>query len=528
MTFRNSISPLAAVAAVALSFAGRAEAQTLQSTLVANGFTEPLYVCSPPGDTHRLFVVEHRGTIKIIKDGALLATPFLDLDPIVAGGTGSDERGLLGLVFDPNYATNGFFYVDYTALDGSTVLRQYSVSANPDVGDPSTFTTIFGPYADPQTNHNGGCLHFGQDGMLYVGYGDGGNADDMGTGHDPLVGNAQSMGTYWGKMLRIDVNNPPTYVPAGNPFPSSAIPLTWALGLRNPWRWSFDRQTGDMYIADVGQGAVEEIDFQPAASTGGENYGWRCMEGNTCTGFTGCTCNSPALTMPIQTYTHAVGCAIIGGFMYRGSAIIGFQGNYMYADYCSAKIWSFAYDGTTVSNFVDRTAQLHPTGGLTIGAPTSFGEDANGEMYITDFSGGEVFRIDGTCPPPTNYCTSTTNSSGVPSVMGFAGNGSISNNDLLLQSFGNPPHVFGLFYYGQGMVQVPAFNGFRCIQNNIHRLPTVQTSDFGDASYQFDINAPPNVITAGTTWNFQFFYRDPTIGTRANYSDALSVIFCVH
>lgn len=526
---RPPISSLTLAAAAALSFtASRAEAQTLQSTLVQSGLTEPLYVCSPPGDTHRLFVVEHAGKIKIIKDGVLLGTNFIDLDPIVAGGTGSDERGLLGLAFHPDFANNGKFYVDYSDLNSATVIRQYTVSANPDVADTASFVTIFGPYADPQSNHNGGCLQFGPDGKLYVGLGDGGNANDTGTGHDPTTGNAQSMSTYWGKMLRFDVDNPPTYVPAGNPYPSSAIPLAWAIGLRNPWRWSFDRLTGDKYIADVGQGAVEEIDFAPASSTGGENYGWRCMEGTSCTGFTGCTCNSPSLTMPIRTYTHAVGCSITGGYMYRGTGIVGFQGNYIFADYCSAKIWSFAFDGTTVTNFVDRTAQLDPSGSLAINAPTSFGEDASGEIYICDFGGGEIYRIDGECPPPTNYCTSTANSSGVPSVMGFAGNGSMTNNNLTLTSFGNPSTVFGLFYYGQGSVQVPAFNGFRCIQNNIHRLSTIQTNDFGDAEFPFDVHAPPAVITAGSTWNFQFFYRDPGVGAHANYSDGLSVIFCAH
>jgi glucose/arabinose dehydrogenase len=501
---------------------------TLQSTLIHAGFTEPLFVGSPPGDTHRLFVVEHRGTIQIIKDGAVLPVPFINLDPIVSGGSGSDERGLLGLAFHPNYATNGKFYVDYTDLNSNEVLREYIVSSNPDVADPSSFTTLFGPYVDPQSNHNGGCLQFGPDGKLYYGLGDGGNANDMGAGHDPAVGNAQSMNTYFGKMLRIDVDNPPTYVPAGNPFPSSAIPLCWAIGLRNPWRWSFDSLTGDMYIGDVGQGAVEEIDFQPASSTGGENYGWRCMEGNVCTGFTGCTCNAANLKMPIQTYTHGQGCSITGGYMYRGAAIPLFQGNYIYADYCNATIWSFAYNGTTVSNFVNRTAELHPGGGHAINSVTSFGQDANGELYICDFGGGEVYRIDALCPTPTNYCVGAMNSTGGSSSMGFTGSGSMSNNNLQLFAFGNPPNVNGQFLYGQGQAQVPVYNGFRCYASNLHRLPIVQTNQFGDAAYAFDVNAPPAVITAGSTWNFQFVYRDPGVGTGANTSDALSVPFCAH
>jgi hypothetical protein len=401
------------------------------------------------------------------------------------------------------------------------------VTSNPDVADPASFTTLFGPYVDPQSNHNGGCLQFGPDGMLYYSLGDGGNANDMGPGHDPTMGNAQSMNTYFGKMLRFDVNNPPTYVPANNPFTSSAVPLVWHLGLRNPWRFSFDRQTGDIYIGDVGQGAQEEIDFQPAGA-GGLNYGWRCMEGTGCTGFTGCTCSAPSLTMPIQTYTHALGCAVMGGYMYRGTAIPGFQGNYIYADYCSGKIWSFAYNGTTVSNFTDRTAQLAPGGGHSINSPTSFGEDANGEVYICDFAGGEIYRIDPVCPTPTTYCIGAVNSTGGNTNMGFTGGGSMSANNLQLLAFGSPPNVNGQFVYGQGTALVPVYNGFRCFASNLHRLPIVQTNQFGDSQWNFDVNAPPAVITPGSTWNFQFFYRDPGNGTGANTSNALSVTFCAH
>ena len=212
--------------------------------------------------------------------------------------------------------------------------------------------------------------------------------------------------------------------------------------------------------------------------------------------------------------------------MYRGLAIPQFHGNYIYADYCNGKIWSFAFDGTTVSNFVDRTAQLHPTGGLSINNPTSFGQDANGELYICDFGGGEVYRIDQVCPTPTNYCVTSPNSVGPGTIMGFSGGGSIPANNLTLFAFASPPNVHGLFYYGQGQVQVPAYNGFRCIGSNLHRLPIVTTDSFGDAQWAFDVHAPPAVITPGSTWNFQFFYRDPSVGQLANYSDGLSVPFC--
>jgi glucose/arabinose dehydrogenase len=505
--------------------AATATAFQVHSTLVASGFSAPVYVTSTPVQTDRLFVVEQQGRIRIIKNGITLTTPFLDITPIV--GSFDSEQGLLGLAFDPGYTSNGRFYVAYTDLNGQENVRRYSVSSNPDVADPASFVTIFGPLPHPQTNHNGGNLNFGPDGFLYYGMGDGGGANDTGTGHDPTTGNAQSLNTYLGKMLRMDVNNPPSYVPSTNPFVGGAFPLIWAFGLRNPWRWSFDKATGDLYIADVGQGAWEEVDFQPASSAGGENYGWRCMEGSHCTGLTGCTCNAANLVLPIWEYGHVSGqCAIIGGYVYRG-AIAGLAGTYFFADYCTGSVWSFAYVGGHVTNFQDRTAELAPGGGLAIQNPTSFGEDAAGELYIVDQNGGEIFRIDGNCPAPSSYCVAAPNSVGPGALMGSSGDGTVSQNDLELTCSGAPPVEFGLFFYGQGETQVPLGNGFRCIASSIHRLPVVQTSPAGVARFHFDVNAPPHVVTAGRTWNFQFWYRDPAGGGAFfNASNALSVPFC--
>ena len=211
----------------------------------------------------------------------------------------------------------------YTGNGGPIVIEEYLVSGNPDVADPASGVVIYGPYPHPQSNHNGGQLQFGPDGYLYFGHGDGGGANDTGSGH-AAGGNAQSPTTDLGKILRLDADTPGSTVPPSNPFasPTDGInDLIWAFGVRNPWRFSFDRATGDLYIGDVGQGAREEVDFQPAASAGGENYGWRCMEGTRCTGLTGCTCNDPALTLPIHEYSHAFGCSITGGYVYRGVAI---------------------------------------------------------------------------------------------------------------------------------------------------------------------------------------------------------------
>jgi glucose/arabinose dehydrogenase len=369
-------------------------AQTLQATLFKSGFSQPVFLCSPPGDTARQFVVEQGGKIRIVKNGTTLTANFLHLGSAASGGlakisTGS-ERGLLGLAFHPNYAQNGYFYVNYTAAGtGATVIARYQVSpTNPDVA--STAETILLTIAQPFSNHNGGCIQFGLDGKLYIGMGDGGSANDP-------SGYAQNTSSLLGKMLRLDVDLPAPYVPADNPYVGAGAPLDeiWHLGLRNPFRFSFDRQTGDMYIGDVGQNAIEEIDFAPAGASG-RNFGWRCMEGTSCTGLTGCTCNAAALTAPLRDYTQASGghCSAIGGYVYRGSNVCGLQGTYFYADYCSSAIWSLRNVNGQVSNFTVRTTELEPAGTPTISSISSFGEDANGELYILDYADGEIYRID--------------------------------------------------------------------------------------------------------------------------------------
>jgi glucose/arabinose dehydrogenase len=372
-----------------------AEAGTtpLTARRIAFGVSRPVMVAAPTGDYERLFIVQQQGIIRVydMVGGNLLPTPFLNIDALVGGGTsGGDERGLLGLAFHPDFATNGHFFVSYNNNSGTSIIARYTVDAtNPNVANPSSAVTIL-TQSQPFTNHNGGGIHFGPlDGYLYIGFGDGGSANDP-------QGNGQNQNSRLGKMLRIDVDGgTPFAIPPTNPFVGAGAPLDeiWASGLRNPWRWSFDRETGDMWIADVGQFSVEEVNFQPASSPGGENYGWRCMEGNSCTGLSGCACNAAALTDPIRTYTHGQGCSITGGFVYRGCSMPDMHGIYFYADYCSNQIWSFKYDGATVTEFTTRTAELDPTGPLAIGSISGFGEDAYGELYICDLFGGEVFKI---------------------------------------------------------------------------------------------------------------------------------------
>jgi glucose/arabinose dehydrogenase len=342
------------------------------------GVVFPLYLTSPPGDS-RLFIVEKGGAIRIVKDGSLLPSPFLDLSSKVSGGP---EQGLLGLAFDPGYATNGRFIVHYTDVSGNTTLSAYRVSAtDPDQADPATETILL-TVEQPFPNHNGGQILFGPDGMLYLGLGDGGSGGDPG-------GRGQSLADLLGDILRLDVSSGTSYtVPPDNPFvgQTGPRPEVWSYGLRNPWRFSFDAATGDLYIGDVGQNVWEEVDVVAAAAGAGRgaNFGWNVTEGRHCYASPGC--DTSQFTMPVLEYSHAQGCSISGGYVYRGAAIPALQGHYFYADFCSGWVRSFRMqDGQAVEPYQWPT--LAPGGSVT-----SFGQDAAGELYIM-IAEGRVFRI---------------------------------------------------------------------------------------------------------------------------------------
>ncbi len=393
------------VAGVATPSHGGAVAP-LSTVRVASGLNRPVFVTHAPGDETRLFIVEQRGVIKILdlSTETVLGTAFLNIDALVAGPANTfDERGLLGLAFHPDYADNGFFYVNYTNNASNTTVARYTVSADPNKADSASAQLIIA-ISQPQTNHNGGWIGFSpNDGLLYIAMGDGGGACDV----HGANGNGQDItNNLLGTMLRID---PSTAVGVGgysNPPSNPFVGVTgddeiWAYGLRNPWRPSFDRETGDLYIADVGQSAREEINFQAGTSTGRENYGWRCFEGNNCSSISGCSttpcgCSTTGLTFPIHVYTHALGLSITGGYVYRGCDIPSLDGTYFFADFATVRIWSFLYDGS-VTEFVDRTSELSPSSdGFAVGAIASFGEDARGEVYIVDRAStttGEIFRI---------------------------------------------------------------------------------------------------------------------------------------
>ena len=340
---------------------------------VANGFNRPLAVI---GDGNgRLLVVEQPGLIWVVEKGITRQEPYLDITARV--GSKGNEQGLLGLALNPDYAHNGYLYVNYTDLNGNTVIARFSA-------DPAGATAradsqkILLQVKQPYANHNGGSMVFGPDGYLYMGLGDGGS------GGDPQD-NGQNVNTFLGKLLRIDVNQGDPYaIPAGNPFQGGGgKPEIWAYGLRNPWRFSFDRATGDLYIGDVGQNLYEEIDFLPKGSKGGANFGWSYREGLH--PFKDTPANAPAMIDPIFEYQHPVGCSVSGGYVYRGAALPEFQGIYLFGDYCNGKIWGLlrAADGSWQNKLLFQS-------GFFI---SSFGEDDQGELLLIDQQSGAVLRL---------------------------------------------------------------------------------------------------------------------------------------
>ncbi len=381
---------------------------------VASGLSSPLAARHAGDGSGRLFVVEQAGVIRIWDGAQMLPTPFLDISSIV---NCCGERGLLGLAFHPDYANNGYFYVNYTNAQGDTVVARYQVSAgDANQADPASASIVLTVDQD-FSNHNGGNILFGPDGYLYIGMGDGGsfgdpcdraqtldpvNLDNSGScAPDGNFGGNPDSRALLGKMLRIDVDNPGVNtdgtcaegvnygIPGDNPFEASndsRCSEVWAWGLRNPWRWSFDRQTGDIFIGDVGQNTVEEISFQPASSSGGEHYGWSCMEGDQVYDSGRCL-PGVTLTAPILTETHAGGnCAITGGYRYRGP-ITAINGLYFYGDVCSGRIWYASENGGVWS----RQEWVHGESALQFSLG-SFGEDEAGNVYVISL-GGSVFRI---------------------------------------------------------------------------------------------------------------------------------------
>jgi glucose/arabinose dehydrogenase len=511
-----------------IALATHASAQQLKATPVASGVSSFIGVTSPPGDVHRLFALERPGRVRIVKDGVLLAAPFLDISSEVST---SGEGGLIGLAFHPEYSANGRLFVSFvSSVQHAPILREYHVSSNPDVADVTSASLVFAASAWPSTIEYGCDLHFGPDARLYFSLGDGGQGNQ-----------AQNLGVYAGKMLRLDIDIPPPFVPHDNPFAlpnDGALDLIWDYGFRNPFRFSFDRLTGDVYVADVGGSLREEIDFEPASFGlpgsptyhGGRNYGWNCMEGSLCTGIPTCACDTSGATLvlpALETAHNGQGSAIIGGYAYRGSAIAGMQGTCFCADFIRNTITSFVVSSGHATQVADRTAELNAGLASTITGITSFGEDASGELYITTFS-GYVYRIDpvaAPCPAPVEYCATSPNSAGSGATIASTGSASIAAAELVLLASHGPHHVSGFFFYGQQEVQMPFGNGVLCVGGTPVRLHAQVTDEHGFVARPFDAAAAS--IAAGETRDFQFYYRDAAGGGALfNLSDGLRVLFC--
>lgn len=361
--------------------------QPLYATRVATGILAPTYLTAPPGDTERLFVVSQYGRVRILRGETLLATPFLDIagDVLCCG-----EYGMLSLAFHPDYAQNGYFYAAYTNHDNNLVIDRFTVSDNPDVANPDSRFKILEINHPVERNHYGGQLQFGADGYLYISTGDGADPGDP-------YNNSQNSGSLLGKILRIDVNSGTPYsIPPSNPFVGPGDPLDeiWSLGLRNPWRFSFDPLTNDLWIGDVGQRRWEEINVQPAGTPGGRNYGWDCYEGthdyngNSAQAY----CQGKTFTWPVHEYPHSpTACAVTGGYVYRGQSGSPYYGTYVYADFCTSdRLFTIQRLNGTYTT-IERALIL--PAGQALSNTTSFGRDGNGNIYALDRADGDAFRI---------------------------------------------------------------------------------------------------------------------------------------
>lgn len=355
---------------------------TLALETVTEDLDSPLFVTHAGDGSGRLFVLEKAGQIRIVADGALVETPFLDITDRVRSS--ANEQGVLGLAFAPNYTESGFFFVNYTDDDGNTVVSRFQVTTDDaDQADPASEFVVL-QIEQPASNHNGGMIAFGPDGYLYIGMGDGGGSGDR-------YGHGQNPETLLGKMLRIDVTSDPEQpyvIPADNPWVTqdwNGVDVRdeiWAVGLRNPWRFSFDRTSGDLWIGDVGQNQYEEIHYTPTGNPGGLNYGWPILEASDCYS-NGDDCDKAGLELPVAHYSHSGHCSVTGGYVYRGEQFPALQGVYLYGDYCSGMIWgSWFADGWQTAELLDSNISL-----------SSFGEDEAGELYVTNLSTGVLSRL---------------------------------------------------------------------------------------------------------------------------------------
>lgn len=497
----------------------------IRVTQVATGILNPTDLDQPPGDD-RLFVVSMRQGIWIIENGVVLPDRFLDMTPLNLA-----SQGVMSMAFHPDYQNNGRFYVVY--LDNALMnhLVEYQVSAtDPNRADPSTARHILGPFQQPAITHNWNQVSFGVDGMLYLSTGDGLLSSDI------SVNNGQRLDTVLGKILRIDVDSGVPYaIPPDNPF--VGVPGVqeeiWLFGLRQPWRYDWDPLTGDLYIADVGNGTREEISvLDGALPQAGANMGWRCLEGTVCQNMSGClACGDTSYVAPIHEYPHDQGrCAIIGGVVYRGADAPSLFGKYIFADHCASRFWTLRYENgqavdleqISIPTYLDREISL----------PTAFARDDAGELYILDRgNGGNIWKVEEDPCQVLTICDAVPNSTGQAAELTTSGVPDVSTTDFSLVLEQGPVGQSCVFFYGASQGSVPFGNGTRCVVGEIFRFSPPAAIDAGGvASHTVDFTTPPalgGLIQAGSFWLFQGWYRDPAAGgANFNLSTAISISFC--
>lgn len=453
---------------------------TIDLEPIATNLDAPVAITHANDSSDRLFITLKGGRIVIYDGIAILPTPFLDISTLVST---AGEQGLLSVAFHRGYAVNGFFYVNYTDTTGATVIANYSVSSDPNLADPSSAQILL-TITQPFQNHNGGQIQFGPDGYLYIGMGDGGS------GGDPS-NNAQNPATLLGKMLRIDVDGSMPYtVPADNPFLGDPVarPEIWALGLRNPWRFSFDRVMSDMFIADVGQNNREEVNFQPSDSPGGENYGWRLMEGSQC--FNPSTgCNDGTLTLPVLEYNHSSGCSITGGYRYRGFRYPGLEGVYFYGDFCSGRVWGAQVDDSGVwtgNELLDTNLQI-----------ATFGEDEDGEIYLAHFSSpnGAVYRLVTQVPGAPGELKATSVSSDQIDLS-WVDNATDEDGFKIQRKTGNQGSYSQIATVGPDTV---TYSDFGISDATPHHYRILAFNSNGDSAYSNTASATPSLNGSGSS-----------------------------
>lgn len=521
-----SLAPATLVAALAL--APSLAAQGLRSTVVLDGVPGITSISAPDGDD-RIFLTHEGLGVLIVRGGAVEAVPFLDLTSEVGA-----SRGLLDLAFHPDYASNGYFYVVYHDERLTNYLLRYQVSSwDPNLADPASRVNILPPVSQPTDQHYWSSIEFGPDGMLYVGTGDG--LEPGAAGSNASI----DLGSLSGKILRIDVDGQPPYVPVDNPFIhiSGASRYIYHYGLRVPWRIAFDA-AGGLFIGDVGESQREEVS-RAEPGEAGLHFGWRCEEGTLCQNWSECSpqCDSIEWRAPILEYPHNEGrCAVIGGLVYQGSNLPDWSGIYFYGDFCSGRVWAMRSSGQVVEANVEITADVTPDDGTDLSLLTTFGTDGAGELLFYERgNGGRLLRIE----PEREaviVCEGAPNSVGPGATLGQTGSLGISDASFTLQSASAPPDQFGIFFYGPTPQDLSFGDGTLCVGSgatgHLRLYPPLAITASGTVSRFLDFTTSPagpgfvGAIDPGSTWYFQFWYRDPMAGGSGfNLSEGMRVTF---